>query len=195
MANNVIVPVTARRIGPSAEDLTRAKVFYLPEEDIKEIVANRGDKKGAVIFRHAARGGKIEVYESVLDVKTAQAEGASTNPYIGHNYAAITAAGSNITAAADLSKYLHKITAATAGSADGVQLPAPSARNVVVVVNGTSVPVEVFPNGASAYIDDGASGASKTLPAFTRMHFYTPPTTGDGASAVWKTALDEQNPS
>lgn len=190
---NVIVPLTAKKIGASAANLSRAKVFYLPEDDIKSIQADLVNK-GAVI-KLKDRATKIEVYESVMDVKTGQAEGASTNPYIASNYTAVTAAGSVITSATDLTRYLNRVTAATADSADGVQLPPPSDRNVVVVVNGTSVPVEVFPNGASSYIDSGASGASKTLGAFKRLHFYTEPTTGNGASAVWKTAIDERNPS
>lgn len=193
MATNLQVPVTAKRIGPSTGDLTRSRVFYLTEEEIKKIEPRVGNK-GCVIFLKQNRGKKVELHETALDLKTAFAEGVSTNPYTAGNAdLAVSAAGSVLTAATTLSKYLNRITAATATSADSVKLPAPSSRNVCVIINGTSVPIDVFPNGASAFIDSGASGASKVLPAFGRLHFYTPATTGAGASAVWKTATDNGN--
>jgi hypothetical protein len=86
-----------------------------------------------------------------------------------------------------MTKYYNKVTAATADSADGVKLPAPSVNDHVVVVNGTSVPVEVFPHGASAEINSGGSGGSVTLAAFSRLHFVTNET---GVSANWRTAQD-----
>lgn len=194
MANNTIVPLTARKIGPSDVALSRAKVFYLPEEDIQKLEIHKA-RKACVIFSKNIRSKKLEVYESVLDVKTAQAEGASTNPYIGNNAdLAVTAAGSVLTAGTALSKYLNKVTAATATTGAALKLPPPSDRNVCVIINGTSVPLSVFPNGASASIDGAASGVVKALGAFRRMHFYCEPTTGNGASAAWKTAIDTLNP-
>jgi hypothetical protein len=187
MANET-VPVTARKIGPSEGLLTRPKVFYLTQEDIKKIERFTG---GCAIFLKYARGKKVELYESPLDVQTALAVGATTNPYTaGNQDLAVSAAASVLTGATVLSKYLNKVTAATADTANSLRLPAPSNRNVCVIINGTSVPLKVFPHGASAYVDNGASGASKAIPGFGRMHFATPAITTAGASAVWKSAKD-----
>jgi hypothetical protein len=192
MAINNRAPLTAKRIGPSDRDRSRAKVFYLTDKDIKTLEADVDDG-GTVILLDVPKALKIKVAESPNDVETALQAGLSTNPYVADNFTAVTAAGSVLTAATDLLKYLNSVTAVTADTADGLQLPPPSQRDVCVVINGTSVPVEVFPNSASAFIDAGASGASKTLKAFQRLHFYTEPTTTAGASARWKTARDSGN--
>lgn len=187
MANEIAVfPVTARRKGPSAEDLGRAQVFYVPRID----GLSAGKDGGATIRTGGERAAlKVETYESRLDIMTAQlGAAASANPFTSANYGAVSAAGSNLSGATQLGRYLNVVSAATADSADGVKLPSPSSRNVLVLINGTSVPVEVFPHGASAFIDSGASGASKTLPAYGRLHFYTDPDAG--ASGVWRTAED-----
>ncbi len=193
MANEAVsFPVTARRIGPSKGDLTTPRVFYLTSEDIKRIEMNRRSG-GAVIFLKNTKERKLEVYESPDDVRAmsqATVAAVSADPLVGHLVnTAVTGVSGGVTTTSVLNKYLHIYTSATGASAN-VKLPPPSDRNCVVIVNTLSTPVSVFPNGASAYIDNGASGASKTLPAFKRLHFVTTPTTGNGASAVWKTATD-----
>ena len=185
------VPVTARKIGPSTGNLTRPKVFYLSETDIKRLEPNRGSAGGCAIFLNYGRGKKVELYESPIDVKTALLDAVSTNIYTAHNVdLAVSAAGSVLTAATVLAKYVSKVTAATATTANGVRLPAPSDRNVCVIVNGTTAALRVFPNSASAYIDNGASGASASIPVGGRKHFATDATTTAGASARWKSARD-----
>lgn len=195
MANEAVsFPVTARKIGPSGNDLTIPRVFYLTSEDIKKIVANRSTTKGgAVIFLKNQKDRKIETYESVDDIRAmsqATVAAVSADPLVGYLVnTAVTGISGGVTTTSVLNKYLHIYTSATGASAN-VKLPPPSDRNVVVIVNTLSTPVSVFPNGASAYIDNGASGAAKNLPAFKRFHLVTSPTIGNGASAVWKTAQD-----
>lgn len=197
MANEAVsFPVTARRIGPSRGDLTTPRVFYLTAEDLKRVEMNRSTSKGgAVIFLKNQKDRKIETYESVDEIRAiAQATVAavSADPLVGHLVApAVTGVSGGITTTSILTRYLNIYTSATGASAN-VRLPAPSDRNAVVLINTLSTPVSVFPNGASAFIDGGASGASKTLPAFKRLHFVTTPTSGNGASARWVTAIDRQ---
>lgn len=194
MANEAVsFPVTARRIGPSRGDLTTPRVFYLTSEDLKRVELNR--RGGATIFLKNQKDRKIETYESVDDIRVAsQANVAavSADPLVGHLVApAVTGVSGGITTTSILTRYLNIYTSATGASAN-VRLPAPSDRNALVLINTLSTPVSVFPNGASAFIDGGASGAAKSLPAFKRLHFVTNPTTGTGASARWFTAIDRQ---
>lgn len=197
MANEAVsFPVTARRIGPSAGNLTTPRVFYLTSEDIKRIEANRkASVGGAVIFLKNQKDRKIEVYESPDEVRAmsqATVAAVSADPLVGHLVSAgVTGVSGGITTTSILTRYLNIYTSATGASAN-VRLPAPSDRNAVVLINTLSTPVSVFPNGASAFIDGGASGAAKNLPAFKRLHFVTTPTSGNGASARWVTATDRQ---
>lgn len=197
MANEAVsFPVTARRIGPSGRDLTTPRVFYLTAEDLKRVEANRSTSKGgAVIFLKNQKERKIETYESVDEIRAmsqATVAAVSADPLVGHLVApAVTGVSGGITTSSILTRYLNIYTSATGVSAN-VRLPAPSDRNAVVLVNTLSTPVSVFPNGASAFIDGGASGAAKNLPAFKRLHFVTTPTSGNGASARWVTATDRQ---
>lgn len=185
---NVLFPVTAKKDGPQgSSNLNRSKVVYLSEDDVLGVIPNKTAKLGCVVKIGATRK-KIELRESVLDFKTAMVEGVSTNPYTGNNAAlAVTAAGSVLSTATVLSRYLNKITALTANTADGVRLPAPSARNILVLQNGGSAAADVFPNSASAFIESGASGAAYSVEAGARKHFYTDET---GDTATWKVAND-----
>lgn len=189
-------PVTARRVGPSKIDETFPRVFYVTPDDLKRLVPNRGSKGGCAIFlKVSAKDRKVELYESVDEVRTALGAtntSISADPYIGHLVnMGVTGVSGGITTPTILTTYLNRYVSATGASAH-VRLPAPSDRNAVVIVNTLSTPVSVYPNGASAFIDTGASGAPKVLPAYKRMHIVTLPTTGNGASAVWKSAVDKQ---
>lgn len=189
-------PVTARRIGPSSGDLTTPKVFYLSGQDIKRIAPNRNTSKGGcVVFLKNTREKKVELYESAEEVRAAIAatgSAISADPYVGGLVdLAVTGVSGGATTTAVITKYFNKYVAGT-GASGCLRLPPPSDRNAVVIVNGTSAAISVYPNGASGYIDSGASGVHKVLPAWKRMHFVTTPTTAAGASARWKTALDKQ---
>lgn len=190
-----IVPVTVRKGGPSASDLSRPRVAYLKDDDIKAIHRGNSIKGGCVIIRKSDRL-KLELYETPIDLKTAIEGASGGSNYAADNIAAVTAAGSVLTAstAAQLSKYLNRVTAATVNSNDAVQLPAPSSgRNVVVVINAATCPLRVFPHTASAFIDGAASGVYEPLAVGQRKHFATPQLTTGGASAVWQTAIDNGN--
>lgn len=192
-------PVTARKIGPSSvNDLSIPRVFYLSDEDIKKIIPRRSSAKGGcVIFLNNTKAGnKIETWESADEIRVARAASniaaATVDLYVAqHITPAMTGVSGGITTTNVITSYLNRYVSGSGISAC-VRLPAPSDRNAVVIINGTSVPVSVFPNGASGFIDNGASGASKLLPAWKRMHLVTDPTTTAGASARWKSALDKQ---
>lgn len=186
--SNVLFPVTAKKDGPQgSSNLATSKVVYLTENDLEAPIPNKTSGQGCVVKIGSAKK-KIELRESALDLKTAMVEGVSTNPYTSDNAdLAVSAAGSVLTAATDLTKYLNKITALTTGTADGVQLPAPSDRNIVVVVNSGSAALDVFPHSASAFIGSGASGAAYSVAVGERKHFYTDET---GDTATWKVATD-----
>lgn len=192
----ITFPVTARRIGPSSGDLTTPKVFYLSADDIKRVTPNRNTSKGGcVVFLKSNRNRKVELYESADDLRTARAAtgvSISADPYVSQNAdLAVTGVSGGVTTTSILTKYFNRYTSGT-GASGCVRLPPPSDRNAVVIVNGTSAAISVYPNGASAYIDGGASGVHKVLPAFKRLHFVTTPTTAAGASARWKSAEDKQ---
>lgn len=191
-------PVTARKIGPNPNvDLSPPQVFYLKVDDVERIVANKSAVKGGchMYFKNYAPNKRVALYESVEEVRVAMgATGTSisADPYVGQQVnLAVTGVSGGVTSTSILSTYFSRYTSGTGASAN-VRLPAPSDRNLVVIVNGTTAPVSVYPNGASGSIDSGASGVPKVLGAFKRLHFVTLPTTGNGASVVWKTATDKQ---
>lgn len=180
--SNVVFPVTIKRDGPDRP--AKAKVFYVTESELGDVIPKSSG--GSVFFVGAAKK-KVEAYESVIDFKTAQNEGSTANVYTGGNAGSVTAAGTAIGTATDLTKYLNTITAATVTAQDGVQLPSPATRKVVVVKNSATTPVKVFPHTASAFVEDGASGASYSVAVGARAHFYTD---GTGDTAIWKVAND-----
>ncbi len=190
-----VVPLTARRDGPSAVDLSRPKVVYITDDDIKSITRiGKASTGGCAIILNSSRR-KIELFESPANVRAAL-QAVTTDPYTTDDFGSITAAGSVLTAAtaAQLSRYVTRVTAATVNSNDSVMLPPPSTgKNVVVVINGSTTPLRVFPHSASAFIDGAASGAAELVPVGQRRHFATYPVTTAAASAIWKTALDKDN--
>lgn len=190
-----MVRLTARRIGPQSGDLTKPKVYNVLASDIKNL---RSDGAGGAVFEDAGASRikgqrKIQVYENPSQIRQNinLLQGVSTGLLDTDFDLAVSAAGSVLTAATDLTKHFNKITHLTTGSADGVQLPAPAAiGDVVIILNTVAASADVFPHTASAFIDTGASGVPKGVLPGKAVHFVAKST---GNTGVWHSALDEYN--
>ena len=84
--------------------------------------------------------------------------------------ASVSAAGTVITDATDLTASNNLITTAAASS--GVQLPSVPLGDSVMVYNGGANAVKVYPHATTAQINSAAVGVGVTLPINTLMQFY-----------------------
>lgn len=82
----------------------------------------------------------------------------------------ISAAGSSITDATDLTASKNVVTTATAGQ--GVQLASMSVGESQVVFNATDAAIRVYPGSSSAQINQLTAGAGATLPSFSVCEFH-----------------------
>lgn len=83
---------------------------------------------------------------------------------------AISAAGTVITDATDLSQSINVIGTAAANS--GVQLPAMNAGESMIVYNGGANPVKVYPGSSSITINQLSAGAAHTLGTNTAAQYH-----------------------
>ncbi len=186
-----LVRLTAKQIGPQAQANARPKIYVIAAADLVNL---RSDFSGGSVIEdgNSPKGQrKIVLYEKPRQVslKINVTHGVTTGIEDDDMALAVTAAGSVLTAATDLNKYYNKITALTTATADGVQLPNPAAIGQVCVVNnGGSAGLEVFPHGASAFIDKAASGVNATIGVGRVIHYVA---SSIGASGVWQSATDE----
>lgn len=179
-------PVTAKKIGPAATNLSRPKVFYLKSSDLLQLVAD--SDAGAAVIKVNKNKQKVELYESPDEFLAAQAlsQGATGAAVFTKSYqnlaptSSATAADQNVA-----SKYYNEINSVNGGS---VRLPDPFAKKNVVLVNMTTGPVYVRGRGTTSAID--GSTAAFTLAAGARKHFVAPTAATAGTTAPWKTAID-----
>lgn len=179
-------PVTARKDGPSATNLSRPKVFYLKSSDLLQLVADADS--GAAVIKVKSNKKKVELYETPDEFLAAQAlsQGATGAAVFTKAYqnlaptSSATAADQNVA-----SKYYNEVNSVNGGS---VRLPDPFAKRNVVIVNMTTGSVYVRGRGTSSAID-GSTGAY-TLAAGARKHFVAPTAATAGTTAPWKTAID-----
>lgn len=82
----------------------------------------------------------------------------------------ISAAGSSITDATDLTASKNVITTATAGQ--GVQLTAMAVGESQIVFNATNAAIRVYPGSSSAQINQLTAGAGATLPSYSVCEFH-----------------------
>lgn len=179
-------PVTARKDGPSATNLSRPKVFYLKSSDLLQL--NADADAGAAVIKVRNNKKKVELYESPDEFLAAQAlsQGATNTIAFTKHYqnlaptSSATAADQNVA-----SKYYNEINTVNGGT---VRLPDPFTRRLVVLVNGLTGPVYVLGRGTTSAID--GSTAAYTLAAGARKHFVAPTAATAGTTAPWKTAID-----
>jgi hypothetical protein len=167
--------LTARRIGAETAFRTKAntKIFRCDSSDLTGEVFTPADGIGSVVVvksattRAAAGAKQVWVYENAQQVLVAS-DTANTRAF--DKDLSVSAAGANQADATQLAKYYSVVDAATATSADGVKLLTAVANLVMVVVNATTVAVDVFP-ATSDTIDGGSANAAITMPAGTTRHF------------------------
>lgn len=179
-------PVTAKRIGPRASVLSRARVFYLKSSDVIRMEADT--VRNAAILKVADQRKKVELIESPDDFLAAQAlaQGATANAYFAKAWqnlaptSSATAADQNVA-----SKYINDITSVNGGT---VRLPDPFSRRLVILHNQTTGSINVLGRGTTTPIN--GSTATYVLTAGKRKHFVAPTAATAGTTAGWKTAKD-----
>jgi hypothetical protein len=186
--------VTARKDGPSATNLSRAKVFYLKSSDLLQL--NADADAGAAVIKVRSNKKKVELYESPDEFLAAQAlsQGATNSIAFTKHYQNLAPTSSATAADRTVaSKYYNEISTINGGS---VKLPDPMSRRLVVIVNGLTGPINVYPNGptssATATQQNRIDGATAVyvLAAGARKHFVAPTATTAGSISLWKTAVD-----
>lgn len=185
------IPLTAKKIGPSATVLSRPKVYYLKTADF--IDSSPDTLRAATILKVRTNAGvkKVEVFEAPNEVMAAQgfAQAGTGSIYSNLFYTATGATGSSPAAAQPLTNYFNNINSGAGGLL--VSLPDPFVRRLVVVINTSTGPIGVVGRNATAYIN-GATAAI-VVAVGQRRHFLAP-TQGTASSAgqvnQWKTAID-----
>lgn len=165
------------------------KIKYLEPSEVADIQAKKNDAGtvvGSVIVYGASKKvrRKYIVAERPQEVEVAR-DPVTTNPYATSMNLAVTASGSVIgDSPRAITAYLNKVTAATVTDDMSTQLPTASgARKAVVIINGASTAISVFPT-ASESIGSGASNVGVSLAVGARAHFYAYSATN------WKYAVD-----
>lgn len=109
---------------------------------------------------------QVTVAESLSAISVLSDASASTNLFATDVKTDVAGAGSNQAGATALTKYFNKVATATASSAEGVALPTAAANKVVIIQNGTTATVKVYPKASSgATINGGTANASVDLAA------------------------------
>lgn len=187
-------PVTAKKIGPSSDALSTPKVFYLKSSDLLKISADVTHRNA--VLKVAELKQKVEVYETPDEVLAMQAlgQGATAQIVFTKNYQNLAPTSSATAADRTVaSKYYNEINTVNGGS---VKLPDPFAKRLVVLVNGLTGAINVYPNGptssATAADQNRINGvtAAYSLGAGKRVHFLAPTAATTGTKALWKTASD-----
>jgi len=188
-------PVTAKKIGPAGTVLSRPKVFYLKSSDLNRMAPDTV-RAATMLFINDPNRRKVEVHESPDEFLAAQAlsQGATNSIVFTKHYQNLAPTSSATAADRTVaSKYYNEVNTINGGS---VKLPDPMSRRLVVIVNGLTGPINVYPNGptssATASQQNRIDGATAVyvLAAGARKHFLAPTATTAGAASLWKTAVD-----
>jgi len=190
---SVQIRLTAKRIGPAKADLSRPKVYNVNSLFIGDLAkAGTGS-----VFKETGnrRTGthKVEVYETPSQVRLNEnvSKGITDGIYDLDKNLGVAGAGTDLAGATQLAAYFNKVSAVTATTADGIKLLAtPTVGQTCIVVNAASAAVDVFPNTATSKIDNQAVSAVKSVAVGQAIHFVC---SVAGASATWKSAIDENN--
>lgn len=182
-------PVTAKKVGPSDRELSRAKVFYLKSADLLS-VESAVSSGNAVIFvkDKKSKNMKVELYETPDEFRAMQAlsQGATAAAVFTKAYqnlaptSSATAADQNVA-----SRYYNEVNSVNGGT---VRLPDPFVKRLVIIENLTTGPFTVRGRGTTTPINGSTAGYS--IGALERIHFVAPTAATAGTTAGWKTAVD-----
>jgi len=167
--------LTANKIGPMGQDdqlLTRPKVITISNTDLEQIIKKNSSPFGCVLKSGlGGRGARKEFWLAESPSQVAVAEDPATANVNAQDKAlGLAALGAAQGAGVDVSRYLNEVTTATATTADSVDLPAATVGKVLVLLNNTDVPLEVYP-AVGEIIGDLAANALYLLAARERVHF------------------------
>lgn len=192
-----LVKLTAKRLGPSEDDLSRPTTYMVDSSDIKKISRNiSAGASGGSVFQDASRGGsnRVEVYEdpsqvrAQINIASGNVTGLYDTPDV---FNGVSASGTTQATATLLTKYWNSVSAVVITTVDGVSLPAsPAVGQACVVLNAASGVLDTFAHTASATIDSAASGVAKSQAVGEAIHYVC---TTSGDAGVWKSALSENN--
>lgn len=183
---DILIPVTAKKIGPRAVVRNPPKVYYLKSSDLLSLEA--ASKTGNAIIKVKDAHKKVELFETPNEFMAAQAmsQGATANIYAASLIAsAQTATGATQSSALDITKYFTEVSA---GNGLSVELPDPFVRRLCVIQNTTTGTINVFGRGTTSPIN--GSTAAYSLGAGKRRHFLAPTAATAGTTAGWRTATD-----
>lgn len=192
--SDILIPVTARQIGPASADLTRPRVYYLKSNDLLSMQAET-TRNTTVLKENKGNKRKIEIYESPDDFMAAQAlsQGATASAYVTKSYQALAPTSSATYADFPVaSKYYNEISTNNGGT---VKLPDPFVRRIVVLNNLLTGPINVRGGsgatfGATNGVMINGATAQFVLAAGKRIHFVAPTAGTAGTTASWQTAVD-----
>ena len=192
--SDILIPLTAQRIGPNPGDLIRPKVYYLRSSDLQAFVVET-TRNTSVIKERSGNRRKVELVESPDDFLCAQAlsQGATANAYVTKGYQNLAPTSSATYADFTVaSKYYNEISTINGGT---VKLPDPFVRRLVILNNLLTGPINVRGGSAATFgatngvLINGAT-AQYVLPAGKRVHFIAPTAGTAGTTASWVTAVD-----
>lgn len=191
---DILIPLTARQIGPASADFTRPRVYYMRSNDLKgqhpEVTRNE-----ITLKERSGNQRKIELFESPDDFLCAQSlsQGATASPYATKGYQNLAPTSSATYADFTVaSKYYNEISTINGGT---IKLPDPFVRRIVILNNLTTGPINVRGGSAATFgatngvLIDGAT-AQFVLKAGARKHFVAPTAATAGTTASWQTAVD-----
>lgn len=185
--SDILIPLTARQLGPDSQDLNRPRVYYLKAADLGGLHAET-TRNTLTIKELRGNRRKVELYESPDEFIAMQSlsQGVTANAYFTKAYQNLAPTSSATAAdAAVASKYYNEISTINGGN---LRLPDPFAKRIVVLNNMLTGPVNVFGRGTTTSID--GSTAAFVLKAGVRKHFVAPTAATAGTTAPWKTAVD-----
>jgi len=185
---DIIIPLTAKKDGPAAVNLSPSRVFYLKGSDLVRMVPDSDAGNAVVFVGTRGKAKKVELVESPNEFLAAQAlsQGATANIYAAYNIAsAQTATGATQSSALDITKYFTEVSA---GNGLSVELPDPFVRRLCVIQNTTTGSINVFGRGTTSPVN--GSTAAYVLTAGKRKHFVAPTAATAGTTAGWRVATD-----
>ena len=168
------------------QDYTIPRTIYA-QEDAIVIDTARGtgtNKTTKVTEKLANRTRAYQVYEKAMQIE-AQRNPASTDILVKQQIkTGLSAAGATQGAALALTAYMSEVTTATAGSADGVVLPAATlGKTMVVINNAATAPVKVYP-AVGEFIGSALVNVSVSIAAGSRASFVCTTTAGKWIQAI-----------
>lgn len=167
-----LIAVTAKSRNGN-ETYAKPRVVYVNEDMIKVTSPSKTSPGLSKIIEESAYGEKDTylVYEKAMQIEAAR-NPSSTDIFVKQQIElSIAALGANQAAAAAITKYLSEIDEATAGSADGVRLPAATVGKVHTIINNhATVTIDVFP-AVGDFIDSAAVDVATSIAPGDRKTF------------------------